>query len=535
MTAIKIPSMCGYAMLLVLAIQPCALGAWNFNWATKTDWYGKKAGVFDVTPFPIDENTVSYTVTNDEGTKTFYAGRKYYVAPNGSDAGPCTSPQRPARTLAYAISRTQGGNETILVRGGVYREANIHVKPGLDESRRWSIVGYKQERPIFEGDTSANDIFRSSGATNAWATLQRLEIRNSRGRGIRIGDTEKKTDGHFALIDIRVSNCSNDISIPNDGNVYYLNADSGWVYHVTTEHTYGHGLKMGDGSNDPLVEWCVIRECGYWNSMPVKNYFCRHSAGLDFPNDAGTTMTGVVARYNVISDALFQGIQLRGTPRFDVHHNEVFHCARCWEFMKNPQADCDSHSEGAYQVEIFLGPTSGRFHSNSIRDPGAAGGDIKVTSCSGGNPRIQIYNNLFFGTCREAVTVADNNTGAAIEICSNSFYCNASEEILNLQTRDNVSYVNNILFQSGKGACATGGTHRKCFNRYFFPQGGAGVILAPGETQGDPAWAKKTGGDLDTNDFRPTRHLPGARLDTLFTDDFFGRTRRGWDVGAVER
>ena len=55
---------------------------WEFSWDVRTDRDGKPAGIYETTPYPIDETSTSYTITNDDGTKTYELGTKYYVDVN---------------------------------------------------------------------------------------------------------------------------------------------------------------------------------------------------------------------------------------------------------------------------------------------------------------------------------------------------------------------------------------------------------------------------------------------------------------------
>ncbi len=41
--------------------------------------------MFGLAPFPIDESTTSYTITNEEGNHVYYLGTKYFVDGNRPD------------------------------------------------------------------------------------------------------------------------------------------------------------------------------------------------------------------------------------------------------------------------------------------------------------------------------------------------------------------------------------------------------------------------------------------------------------------
>lgn len=86
---------------------------------------------------PINYNLASLT------------GTVRYVAPNGNDSNAGTQ-SAPFKTLAKAISASSAGN-TIVVRGGVYREGNASIGKAL------RIIAYPGEVPVFNGAQTASN------------------------------------------------------------------------------------------------------------------------------------------------------------------------------------------------------------------------------------------------------------------------------------------------------------------------------------------------------------------------------------------
>lgn len=507
----------------------------------------ERAGHFETTPFPIDEGTTSYSVDNDDGSQSFELGTKLYVdGASGADQGDCQSSATPCLSIAYAIEQAPAGNTTILVRGahdgfdGIYAETGLNPKAGTDHGHRWSLVGYGQERPIIDAGGAAGDIIGSTGQPEAYVTVQRFELQNSQGRCVRLGNGNEKRDGHFALIDLWAHDCTNQPG--NDGNIYYLNADDGWIHHVTTEHTYGHCLKIGDGADDPVVEWTVARECGYWAGFPHTSYYGNHAAGFDFPNDAGADSANVVLRHSVVHDVLFYGIQLRRAPGFLAYGNEIHSAARCWHHMSDPAAECDSHSLGPYQILLYAGATSGHFHSNLVRDPGASvASHLRVTACDSGAPAIAIYNNLFYGMGGAALAIAGNNAGATLQIMNNSVHGDSATALLESYQPTGLELVNNAMVQAGAGSCLSVAAADHHHNILHAPQGSAGIPLDPTELSADPQWLATPADEHDPDECAIGSGSPaadaGTDLSGLFTSSFNGVPRpqgAGWDIGAYE-
>ena len=160
---------------------------WEFDWDIRNDRDGKPAGIYTETPFPIDENTISYSIKSDEYPegKTYYLGTKYFVDgayTGGSNDG---SWEHPWTSISEALSNAGSGNTAIIVRGahdgfdgiyyGTYSLSNHY---GVDDTHRFMIVGYGQERPIFDGQGATSIIFtyQNSNRDDAYITLQRLQI-----------------------------------------------------------------------------------------------------------------------------------------------------------------------------------------------------------------------------------------------------------------------------------------------------------------------------------------------------------------------
>ena len=538
--------------LFVLSLPP---SSWQYNWALRTDRYGKPAGVFQQTPFPIYENTTSYTIETDEQAKTYYLGIKYYVdGYAGNDSNNGLSLQAPKKTISAAITSAGHGNKTIVVRGahdsfnGVYNvSSTLHLGYGIDDTHRWILVGYGQERPILDAGNNAVQIIHGTGQPVSFTTVQRLKIQNSASTGLHPGNSAglPKQDAYWNTIDTWLYNCTSVPTTPasGDGNLYYYNIDNGWIFHITSEHTTGHGIKSGDtiGGRNTIIEWCYVADCGWWKGWTGPTAFWgSHPAGIDIPTDAPNQSDNIIIRYNIVRTTLYYGIMVRRTSNFSIHHNEVFDTIH---FEQIPQPGeggytCEESSNGRYQV-LFTGIggiESGSFYGNIVHDQGnSSTGAISIDSTAPGS-YIRIYNNQIYGN-DSAIDMADSLSGQ-FSIVNNSILASTSEPDPAIHARNigsNVSILNNIIYQAGSGRCIRWYTSEPTHdsNLFYAPNGSIGLPLHTGDRTGDPHWEKHPAGAYDASNFRLTQPLPGI-AQTAFYDDFLGILRQTWDKGCLD-
>jgi len=542
-----------FGLFVVLILSPLPANAqWAFDWAVRADRDGKSAGVYDQTPFPITETTVQYSIKSDEDPsgKTFSLGLKYYVdGLSGSDANSGLSFSSPKKTIRSAIAAAGSGNKTIIIRGahdsfdGIYRETfnfNQPVRTGADDTHRWMLVGYGQERPILDGSDGVPEIINRNTAGEAYITIQRLKLQNTQTCGVRLGwdVTGDKRDGHFSCIDIWFYRCgTRTLDRTTDGSCYYLNVDNGWILHCTSEYTYGHAYKIGDGSSHNITEWSVAQYIGYWGG--ISSQYEQSPCGFDYPVDSDERDEhDVICRYNVAHSIHNYALQLRRVRNFDVHHNEFY------DAIHHDEVDPQGHGTlGKYMIILYAGQTSGDFHSNIVRDSGNSGTiSLLVAGASTNSPVIRIYNDLFYGSTGAALTLGLGNS-ATIGVYNNSFFANNADCVVENRTGATPELANNILYQAGTGACLINRwmpSLNHHHNLYYAPNGSAGVPLLTAELSGDPRWQAMPSGAYDPTFAYPTAGSPaldrGQALGGLFSTDFLGAPRIGaWDFGAIER
>ncbi|MEK6875669.1 MAG: choice-of-anchor Q domain-containing protein, partial [Nanoarchaeota archaeon] len=545
-------------------VQPPSPTEWQFDWNVRTDRYGKPAGIFEQTPFPITETTTSYSIKNDEdpdgSLKVYQLGTKYYVDggyTGGSNDGSFT---KPYKTISAALSTVSAGNKAIIVRGahdgfsGIYNEVGLTLKSGINDTYRFMIVGYGQERPIINGVSTGLDTI--SGGT--YATVQRLKIQDNYRNGIRTG----QSNSYINVIDVWLYNNDKWDSVNSktwaDGNLYFLGTDDSWIYHITSEHTDGHGIKVGDDADNNLVEWSIAREAGYWTDYHLTERTLGHPTACDFPADGGAIDNdnngqpdyndNIIVRYNICGTSLFYAVQLRRTPNFLFHHNEVYDGIHFGDVSgaraRGIQTDAN--------VLIYADGTYGELYSNIIRDPGTneLGYNVYGIGISGASSAINsldIYNNLIYSQDSNEAGILIKTSNIVKNIFSNSIYANANTPLIyssNAPTNQ-LNFKNNIFHQAGTGKIidfnGQSDWTSHTYNLYYAPSGSIGTTLGTGEQNANPQWQAVPSGAYSPNEGALTASSSavntGTSLSSYFISSFNGLTRpqgNAWDIGAYE-
>ena len=140
---------------------------------------------------PEPETPEEVSCTPPEFQNYRVADANLFVAPWGVDSNN-GSHNRPFKTLTKATQTARDG-DLILLRGGVYRQAET-IDRGGSPSQAVTISAYPSEQPIFDGTTVP--LSRSRGLIQVNASdlvFDRIEIRQSRGRGFAVYDSDRVT------------------------------------------------------------------------------------------------------------------------------------------------------------------------------------------------------------------------------------------------------------------------------------------------------------------------------------------------------
>jgi hypothetical protein len=558
-------------LFILLLFVPLPVGAqWGFDWATRTDRDGNPAGVFTMTPFPVDENSTSYSITNDEGTKTFTLGTRYFVdGAKADDTGDGLSLANAKKTIGAAMTAAGNGNKTIIVRGahdafdGIYHETGLesHGGIGAGDTARFMIVGYKQERPILNGDQSITPIYgRTNSIVNRYLTFQRLKFQNNQREGVYLGNGNyaNKYDAYVSIIDCEFYQTSwfppPIKSGTGNAQIYWMNADHAWGYHVTVHHGLGHGIKIGDGSSYGIIEWCVVYEAGYWTGIAAEysitdwcSQYGDGPTGIGLPNDDNVEAASMTVRYNIVHDVLYYGIQLRNTSDVSCHHNEVYNTPN---LSSVPGTTC-RHVDHSPQILIYNQAGyyfSGSVYSNVIHDSG----DVDACGISenflADNHSCYIYNNLIYNNPYAEIYLIGSGGFSTrnMRVFNNTLYHGSATTPAILTNTGwgagEVSIENNIISKAGAGACVTLDTSITTdYNLYYYPSGskGSGTFGAHDFASGasmNPLFVLTPSGTFTwgmgaIQSASPARSA-GVNLSGIFTVDIDMRTRSVWDIGA---
>lgn len=529
--------------------------AWTFNWSNPVDQMGKPRGIFTTTPFPITEASTTYSVTNDESPngKAFALGNKFYVdgaAADDNGAGTWASPFK-TLTRALATVGSTNGNTTIIVRGahdafdGIYQ--NNHYSwagVGLSDTQRLTIVGYGQERPVFDGTNSTVNSVMFGGysgwASNIFTTFQRVKAINAAREVFGVGEDVTNPSGcYFNLIDVHCQ--SNTATILGNGNIYYLNADNGWVFHCTLERAGGHGAKLGDGSAFNLFEWNTVTENGKW---PGTTNCLSRTVGIDYAADRDRA-TNCIGRYNLMDGCLSHGVQFRRQHAFSFHHNEVLHWGEGIGYI-------DMSGVTPNGVTI-LANSWGDFYANKIHDPDVLDTNsiLVQVSSSATNYTVKFWNNLMWSTNSGPTNgldgvYLDTYSAPNVSMLNNSIVLTNDGACVRIVDADGsptyagqhptYGLTNNLLAQWGTGAAlhrviyTTPPTPVRYNNLYWHPNGVTNY------------WTETGNGQVNADPLFSTNYtiavgspaIAAALTLASFTDDLNGLTRTNWDIGALQ-
>lgn len=551
-----------FTLLVSAGFSIPAANAWVYNWDDRLDQYGNNAGYLATTPFPIDEDTVSYSINNDEGSKVFYTGAISFVdnstigCSNGDmdyDSG--TRSCGPGSETVYtsigqALSSVSSGNKTLLIRQSTYYETDMGIRTGVDPTHNYSLIGYKQERPIIDANRSdSSNIFDvAGGAADAYVTIQRLELLDTANEAIQVGGWISGNPGierHVNFIDLYVHDICLVDNACNAG-IILADADYSWLYHITVDRSKNHGYKISDDTSYSIVEWSVASSIGYFDDTA---YCPAHCMPFDFVGHESAADEGLnnTLRYSIAEDTYSYSVNAEHQGGFVMHHNELINPFRVYDISSSPSSWVASKTDGPAFL-ILLETNSADVYSNVFRDyRGDISGDsnkhsaIKVASSTSriAPGEINIFNNLFWddvSTGLESVlyTTSTLTSGVEVTFFNNTVYVDTvgnPDSLIDDDWTGTTIMKNNILYQKGIGSIANG-TFTSSDNRLYYPYGKIGFTTGPNDIVGEPDFVQVPSGSYDPLDGTLQSPDPGTDLSSHFTSDFLSRTRSVWDKGA---
>lgn len=561
-------------ILSILFLPKISWAVDYYDWSVRTDRNSKPAGIFTTTPFPITEADTTYSIINDEGTKVYTLGNIYFVdngatgCINGSTTyDPSTRTCGSGSYIIYtnltnAFNGTTDGNKTILVRAGTYTQTWLTPRIGIDDTHRYYVIGYNQERPVIDGGNTDALIFNgfAGAAAEAYGTLQRLEIRNSNQECMQAGSYSSEIDGNVNYIDLDIHDCCL-AEVGCNANIILVNQDDAWLYHNDVHRAGNHGIKVAENTDRILVEWNHIYEVGWWAGDSTDR--CgTHCIALDIVAHEASGYYGLnnVARYNIINNTYSYALNVEHQDIPIIHHNEIYNAFRVYDINPTAATWVGNRTTGAYSVNISESP-KGSFYGNVIRDKRGSWeslndhGHLQFWASTALIPAgiWEVFNNLFYdGEVANAVehviqTSANFQTDSTVNIYNNTIYADTAggdDALIAKSSWDGIMNIkNNILYQVGVGKVISGSPVVD-YNLYYYPSGTLGITPGANDINNvNPLFIQTPSGTYDINDGNLQSISPvinaGISLISNFTNSFLNidiSRPQGlvWDIGAYE-
>jgi hypothetical protein len=330
-------------------------------------------------------------------------GGVYYVSTSGNDNNPGTLSQ-PWRTIQKA-ARTLVAGETVLIRGGTYRETILPANSGT-AGNYITYGAYPNEAVIVDG-SGINLSNPSEGLVNVknkhYIIIQDLTIQNSRNIGVYVSGTSnpKVLSSNIYLTNLKVLNSNNEA-------IKVFLADKILIENSYTKESVSSGIGVWHSSNIIVDNNTVVNarnlpmpqgheECitiSFVANFEVKNnevYFENFNnylgaAGIDIKNSSyeGSVHHNYVHNFYqdgaIYLDAWEAG--LNGTPSLhnvDIYSNRIEHAG-----------GISIGSERGGTVENI------NIYNNIVIDSNFSGILLHATGGNGLRKNINIYNNTIF-------------------------------------------------------------------------------------------------------------------------------------------
>lgn len=299
------------------------------------------------------------------------AGTTYYVAPTGNDADPGTI-DRPWRTLAKAATSLAAG-DTVLVRGGTYREA-VTLRASGTTGAPITLAAYPGEIATLDGTglvvVADGGVLHIDGASNV--TVRGLRVVNSSGAGIYV---------------------TNASAVTVDGTVTYNTFSSGigvWWSRDATITGNDVGLACNGGPQE------CITVAGTDGFLVATNRV----------HDGGPSTNGA------------EGIDAKeGSANGKICRNHVDHTQALGIYV-------DAWDKYTHDIEVF---------GNVVHDTLANNGLVLASEAGGLLERIKVYNNVAYNNRYSGIVISRNGLAAthpmrAITIVNNTFVNNGGAD-----------------------------------------------------------------------------------------------------------
>ncbi len=360
----------------------------------------------------------------------------------------------PQDDLWATLQSLQAGDEVIVHAGDYPVPGFVDIVLPGSEGLPIVIRAADGETPIIHGISDQNTL----NISGTWYTLRGLEI-DGGSHGVRLG-----TSAHAVLEDLHIHGTADvGISCNRPDNMYE---------DVTIRHNHIHDTGIGGGPGEGMYLGCNDGACVMWDSLIEFNWV--HDTASGDQGDGIEFKTGsynTVIRHNVVYNTKYPGITLYGTqgkaPNL-VEGNVV------WNAQDN-----GIQTVGDITVRNNIVLNSG---ASGIAAKGSQGEEVV---------NLILVHNTVIGAGDVCLRGNNFDTGGAITIANNAFYCEGGTAIKLPQGSGMAVFAGNAVVGGVEGA--PGGTFDGVSVAAAFTDVGAMVIYpaagSPLIDAGDPQYA----------------------------------------------
>jgi hypothetical protein len=419
------------------------------------------------------------------------AAATYVVAPNGSNANPGTL-ERPFATIAFGVSKLAAAGDTLVVRGGTYRESITVWRKHGAAGRPITISAQRGEKPVIDGSgTRSNAVV--SITSSSFITLDAFEVRNGPHAGVLVYESQN--------IAVRW----NDV-------------------HDCQTHGIGILSDRRGATHDVLVEGNIVKRC------VLSNFSGRARHGWQQALSAnGCSRVTIVKNY--VHENFGEGIDYILSDGGTIAHNQL------WDnFSVNIYLD---NARNTLVDANFITTGWARNPAQHFRGGLPAGGiDTANERYKFQRPldALSIINNVVIGTS-SGFRYRDAEFGGGLHhtvIANNTFVMTGQAVMIEPSRHDTTTIANNIFEQRADSLPPEAPSSGIAFRTNAW-HGGRGVIRGTNDVNADPQFVNTHSGTADGFRLRASSPLRGAAtpLPSVKTD-FTGALRRANTIGAFD-
>lgn len=442
---------------------------------------------------------ISYTLSSLTGTVR-------YVSPTGSDSASGTA-AAPLITVNKAISLSAAG-DTIVLRGGTYRQANINVTKSL------KIIAYPGETPVFNGAQTAASGWTSEGSLQ-WHAYTAMPVTDGSGISFTSGQnlvdaigknpdqawlgsgTQLKqvaakgsvTAGKFAVESGRIYLAASDVA---QGGIEF--SQDRVAFTISAANSTLEGFRVIRYSNT-ASDYGVVKFTGASHNGTLRNIDISDAAFISVLWGSGSIVSGGLAENVTVEWSNWMGISANYTDNLILKNVSLVHMNQFGEFAHSPQSGGfkTSRTRGTKVLNSYVGNNNshGLWFDQSNVDVDVANSQIIDNAGSGvffeisddlllinnyihatgaalpvktaGSSGVKIINNTIVGGTSPVGVYTDNRSipGCADPsqaLCANSYSSDrdtlrAHPATLDWIPRIDIMQNNIIAYPNGSGYC----------------------------------------------------------------------------------